>query len=120
MLQQFTKPDPPCCDGCEITPRMSTATKGAVSEYLAVVDMLRRGWHVFRSVSPACPWDVIAALPDGRLVKIEIKSAVIDRGKLYGSPLSRRNIGHDVVCYVTSEGVVYEPPIDQWEPAIAP
>lgn len=113
MLQQFTVPDPPCCDGCETTPHIPKGTKGAISEYLAVADLLRRGHYVFRSVSPNCPWDLVVSTPSGRLVRVEVKSGVIDQGKLY-APMPKPDRGHDVVCYVTPEGVIYDPPITAW------
>lgn len=96
-------------------PVVTKGTKGAMSEYLAAVEMLRRGWYVFRSMSPSCPWDMVVALPDGRLFKIEVKSAVIERGTLYRGPLGPHNKGYDAVCYVTDDGiVVFEPPVEDW------
>lgn len=35
------------------------ATVGAVSELVACADLMRRGYHVFRALSPSCPSDLL-------------------------------------------------------------
>jgi hypothetical protein len=39
---------------------MPTATVGAMTELLICADLIRRGYDVFRAVSPACYCDIIA------------------------------------------------------------
>src|SRR5690242_10258699 len=44
--------------------QLSSGTAGTVGELFVTVDLLKRGYHVFRAVSPSCPCDLIA-LRDG-------------------------------------------------------
>lgn len=41
---------------------LPAGTVGAVAELLVCADLLRKGWHVFRAVSPACPCDIVGIL----------------------------------------------------------
>ena len=43
-----------------IRKQVSPATRGAIAELRVATDLLARGYHVFRSVSPASPCDLIA------------------------------------------------------------
>jgi PD-(D/E)XK endonuclease len=49
------------------------STKGAASELIACVHLMRQGWHVFRCESPSCPFD-LAAYRNGEFVRVEVKS----------------------------------------------
>lgn len=52
---------------------VGTATKGAIGELLVCADLLTKGYHVFRSVSPTCPNDLVAI--KGDLVwRLEVKT----------------------------------------------
>lgn len=92
---------------------LSFQTKGALSELRAAVDLLARGYHVYRSMSSSAPWDIVVAIPSGRLVRVEVKTAVLMAdGSARGGSL-KRNV-YDVLCFVTRDGIVYEPPIEEW------
>ena len=54
-------------------PELATATTGAMKELLVAVDLLKRGYAVFRSVSPACECD-LAILKNKKLIRVEVKS----------------------------------------------
>lgn len=57
-----------CSDSCreekkrinQYPAELSSGTRGAISELVACADLLKDGWHVFRAVSPACPFDLMA------------------------------------------------------------
>lgn len=55
---------------------LSSGTVGAVSELLTCVDLLQRGFEVFRAVSPACSCD-LAILKDGRLLRVEVRTGAV-------------------------------------------
>lgn len=57
---------------------LPTGTTGAISELVICCDLLRRGYEVFRSVSPSCSCD-LAVLKDGKLLRIEVKSVHLNR-----------------------------------------
>ena len=48
-------------------------TSGAIAELRVATDLLARGYHIFRSVSPASPCDLIA-LKDGLCITIEVRT----------------------------------------------
>ena len=75
-----------CSPGCRIQveraarpgrpgriPGMPTQTTGAVSEMAAAIDLLKRGYEVFRALSSACSCDLIALGPAGAL-RIEVRT----------------------------------------------
>lgn len=65
---------------------LSSGTLGALNEMVATCDLLRRGFHVFRSISPSCPCDLIAMV-DGRCWRVEVTSGCIRAdGTLYYVP----------------------------------
>lgn len=53
---------------------MSPSTVGAVSEMLIAVDLLSRGYAIFRSLSPSCFCDLIA-VKEGRILRVECRTA---------------------------------------------
>lgn len=53
--------------------KIPTGTVGAMSEMLISVDLFRKGFSVFRALSPACFCDVIAC-KDNKLYKIEVRT----------------------------------------------
>lgn len=52
---------------------IATATTGALSELIVAADLMRRGYSVFRALSPACDCD-LAVLKEGRLLRIEVRT----------------------------------------------
>ena len=50
---------------------ISPGTSGAINELRIVVDLLSRGFDMFRAVSPSCSCDLIG-LRDGRCYRIEV------------------------------------------------
>jgi len=81
-------------------------TVGALNELRAAADLMQRGFHVFRALSPACPADLVA-MKDGKCLLVEVKTAT--RG-LNGRVRSM-SPGHpyDVLAKVLPDGIIYEP-----------
>ena len=88
-------------------------TKGALSELRACVDLLGRGFHVYRSMSPSSPWDLVVAIPSGRMLRVEVKSAVVNKNGTVSGGSFKCNV-FDAVCYVTRDRLIYEPPVEEW------
>lgn len=53
---------------------LPSATVGAIHELLVSVDLLRKGYSVFRSLSPSSPGD-LAILLNGKLLIVEVTTA---------------------------------------------
>ena len=87
---------------------MATGTTGAISELRVCVDLLARGYEVFRSVSQSCSCD-IAVLKDGRLFRIEVTTGYENphTGTLSYSPHKTEN--YDVIAVVLPEDIVFKP-----------
>ena len=93
---------------------LSTGTKGALAEMRVATDLMARGLHVFRAVSPACPCDLIVMLLSGRTIRIEVKTIQVDRrsGKAYFQKAA--NDQFDVICHVDENNLIYVPPVADW------
>lgn len=97
---------------------LPTGTIGAIGELLASADLMRRGYHVFRALSPACPCDLLAyrASPAGTIIdpilRIQVRTArlVAPTGMLV-FPLDEHDKGtFDVLALaVEGDGVYYVP-----------
>lgn len=88
----------------------STGVTGAASEMVACIDLLRRGYEVFRAVAPACECDLIA-LSAARCWRVEVRtgtpSRLTDRVSV---PLSDGDRGRfDVLAVVLGDRVAYLP-----------
>jgi hypothetical protein len=57
--------------------QLSTGTIGAISELVICADLMKRGYHVFRAVSPSCPCDLLI-LMDGRPLRVEVTSGIMN------------------------------------------
>ena len=55
-------------------PGISTSTVGTISELIVAVDLLKRGYDVFRALSPTCSCD-LAFITNGRLVRVEVRTS---------------------------------------------
>lgn len=50
---------------------LPSATVGAIHELVVAIDLMRKGYHVFRALSPACECD-LAILHGGKILRIEV------------------------------------------------
>ena len=51
----------------------STATMGAIQELRVAVDLMSRGWAVFRALSPSSPFD-LAIYKDKKMLRLEVRT----------------------------------------------
>ncbi len=89
---------------------LSTGTIGAVGELAVSVDLLRLGYEVFRSVSPACSCDLVAF--DGcSLLRLEVRTGY--RSGLGDRITCKTDKRADVLAvYLPSEhAIYYDPPM---------
>lgn len=63
---------------------LPTATTGALAELVVAADLLRRGFEVYRAVSPAAKSDLVI-VRDGRILRVQVKTTYRRaNGKLMG------------------------------------
>ncbi len=95
-------------------PNLPTGTIGAIGELAAGADLLRRGYEVFRALSPACSCDLIA-LRDGRLLRIEVRTGTrnLRTGHVAWSKSPADKARSDHYCVVLGAGteLIYDPPL---------
>ncbi len=91
---------------------LPTPTVGALSELRAATDLMMRGYHVFRALSPSCPCDLVA-MHNGACLMIEVRTAYQREpdGHVF-APRARR-INGVVLALVTPDAIIYEPPIPE-------
>lgn len=88
---------------------LSTGTAGALSELIVACDLMKRGFHVFRALSPSCECD-LAILRDGSFRRVEVTTGYIygPSGKVMVAPHKAER--YDVLAIVLREGeIVYRP-----------
>jgi hypothetical protein len=107
-------------------PKLPTGTTGALSEMAAAMDLMMRGYEVFRALSPTCSCDLIAAKPGASALRIEVRTGQISHitGR---TSFPRNGKGKDkrdesvldhyaVVVYIGAiPHVTYEPPLPEGE-----
>jgi hypothetical protein len=85
-----------------------TGHTGAASELVVCVDLIRRGYDVFRAVSPQCSCDLIA-MKGINVFRVEVRtSQVLPNKKMRAS----RHGKYDILALVREWEVVYDPPIE--------
>jgi hypothetical protein len=71
-------------------------------------DLMKRGYHVFRALSPSCPCD-LAVLKDNNLVLIEVTTGYRGKDGKHSFP-EHKNGRYDVVAVVFHDGeIIYKP-----------
>ncbi len=81
---------------------------GTLSELIAAADLMERGYFVFRALSSAAPFDLLA-VKEGRSVRVEVRTASKQNGKFY-CPKYARDVGRsDVYAAVFRGQVQYVP-----------
>lgn len=86
---------------------ISPGTVGAIAELIVAVDLMKRGYHVFRSMSPSCPYDLITFRGD-EVRRFEVKTAYKTlSGRLYHPKL--RNETFDHLALVVGTEITYRP-----------
>jgi len=85
----------------------NTGTTGAMSELRVAIDLMSKGYDVFRALSPHCPCD-LAVLIDSKLLRIEVRTAQVSTsGKKYKSEKARDKFDHYAWVYPCE--IMYEP-----------
>lgn len=84
-----------------------------MNELVAAADLMRKGYHVFRALSPSCPCDLIIYHGEDpeRVVRVEVRTA---RRNASGD-VQRKHSPHerhryDIKAFVQHDGtVLYDP-----------
>lgn len=96
--------------GADEESNLCTGTRGAIHELAVSIDLMRKGWHVFRAISPACPVDLIA-MRDGVIYRVQVKKGRLTKaGGLSQPSLLNPNSDFDIMAISTlHDGIKYFP-----------
>lgn len=88
---------------------LSSSMKGSISELVVAVDLMKRGWDVYRALSPAAPTDLIA-IRDNQTIKIEVRSGSRDKNSSLCFPRFKdRDSFSDQYAVVEGKDIFYIP-----------
>jgi hypothetical protein len=92
------------------------STVGALRELIAASDLMKKGWEVFRSMSPACPCDLII-MSRNVMLRVEVRTG---RRKKAGGIFVPKHGDYDILAVVirANDEVLYfgpggEEPMDE-------
>lgn len=77
-------------------------------ELLVALDLMRKGYHVFRALSPACPCD-LAVVSGGTTYRIEVTSGYRAKNGRVATPADKAKQSHkyDVLAIVVDGEIIY-------------
>ena len=87
-------------------PTAAFGNRGAIGELGVSIDLMQRGYEVFRSVSAHASCDLIAVKGE-RMYRVEVRSAHVHKttGKVY---VNDKGLGRlDILAMYTLNGVIY-------------
>lgn len=83
----------------KVSGNLPTGTVGALSELLTSVDLLLKGYEVFRAISPACSCD-LAVLKNHKLLRVEVRTGFYRGTKLCVNTASIGGSKYDILAIV--------------------
>jgi Holliday junction resolvase-like predicted endonuclease len=93
----------------------STGKIGAMSEMLVCVDLMKRGFEIFRAVSQCCSCDLIA-LRGGKALRVEVKTGYRTKSGDCVKSLRKKaaQSPHDLLAavWLDNHEIKYHPTID--------
>jgi hypothetical protein len=82
-----------------------SGTIGAIAELVVAADLMRRGHHVFRALSPSAPSDLVV-LQDGKFLTVEVRTGKRNwRGKPFWGEAHIKSALLAVVIYHKDKGL---------------
>ena len=86
---------------------VASGTVGAIAELLVAADLLSRGYHVFRAMSPACPCDLLV-MKDNLSARVEVRRVTRNMaGDLPTGCTAAERGRFDVLARVEPDGVIH-------------
>lgn len=93
-------------------PGISCPTVGAIHELIVCADLLKRGFQVFRAVSPASDCD-LAVLKQFRLIRVEVTTGYISKTGALQYP-KHDDAKSDALAVVVAGEIHYLPKVSEW------
>lgn len=109
-----------CCYGCRLEKQkgsyasvgeeLASGTIGTLGELRVAIDLLLKGYDVFRAISPSCSCD-LAVLRNSKLIRVEVTTGHYYYGKLRPSSVKKyQRHQYDVLATVSPDGqtIIYD------------
>lgn len=94
-------------NSCDLN-NICAGTLGAVHELVICIDLLKKGYEVFRSVSPACSCD-LAIIFEGKLFRVEVTTGSYNCSGNITYPKKNKN-KFDILAICFKNGnIIYKP-----------
>jgi endogenous inhibitor of DNA gyrase (YacG/DUF329 family) len=92
-------------------PGISAGSRGAIGELAVSIDLMKKGFEVFRNVSPHGDCDLII-MKNGSVARVEVRSASKNAktGKVY-TPTGHGGKA-DILAIYTWDEILYDPPFE--------
>ena len=85
-------------------PHLRSGTVGAIQELRASIDLMNKGYEVFRALSPASSCDLLT-LKDNKMLKFEVRTSYKDRNGKF--TINRYHIKADNLILVAADEIKY-------------
>ena len=88
---------------------------GAISELIVATDLMRRGFEVFRPLSPCCPCDLAFLRKDGTLTRVEVRTGRdTPTGKVSLATLPKDSDRYELLAVVVADDwrIIYTPELE--------
>lgn len=86
---------------------LTTGTIGAMHELAVAIDLMKRGFHVFRALSPSCSCDLIVLTDTDMCIRVEVSTGYVNRsGKITSTKYSVPK-RWDLLAIVCPDGIYY-------------
>ncbi len=92
----------------------TTGDTGAISELRVCVDLMVKGYEVFRAISPASSCDLLVLHDGTKILRMEVRTAPKNKmdGKLIKNKNDKDHQHHvDHFVWVSCSGIEYDPPL---------
>ena len=90
-----------------------SGTVGAMHELIVCADLMRKGFEVFRAVSPSSRFDAVV-FKDGNMFRLEVTTGSAYAGGKIHYPVKDKNRFDILAIVVWSGEILYEPGIDNF------
>ena len=88
---------------------MNTVKVGTALELIVSIDLMSKGYDVFRALSSSCPCDLIA-MKDGKCLRVEVTIGKVSKNGTIGfNPHDPKNF--DVIAVPVNNTVYYYPSV---------
>ncbi len=84
---------------------LTAGTIGAISELMVSAKLMSQGYHVFRALSPCCPFDIVAVKGD-EVRRIEVRTGRRNKQGTIATTKSHHEMATEIAVFIPEENEV--------------